>query len=101
MGLGTILAWVGVLAVSALVLSGVSLMLHRKGGSAVDLAHRVHTLELDLNELFDRVDHWQRRDRVRRLREPAIELPNPAAPARGTPEYKAALRAKLAAGRAH
>lgn len=97
----TLLSWVGVLAILALVSSGVSLVLHRRGGSPVDLAHRVHVLELDLNELFDRVDHWQRRDRVRRLRDAPADLMAAQAPSRGTPEFKQALRAKAAAERAH
>jgi len=93
-----LLTWVGVFALLGFVASGVSLWLHRKPGSLSDVSTRVHALELDLNELYDRVDHWQRRDRVRRLRQGQEELPivpQDVEPARGTPEHKAWLRGKL------
>lgn len=95
MGLGTLLAWVGVGTLIALCGTGVSLLLHRRSGSYVDLTQRVHAVENDLNELFDRVAHWQRRDRTRRLREaPDLVVPEQPEPARGTPEYKTLLRQK-------
>lgn len=81
----------------ALAASAVSLHLHRKVGSQFDVAQRLHALESDLNDLYDRVEHWQRRDRTRRLRDanpPMVELPQPM-PLRGTPEYKQMLRHKV------
>jgi len=93
---GTLLAWVGVLGLVAVALAGVSLALHWRAGTATALVPRVHALESDLNDLYDRVEHWQRRDRVRRLREgPGPEQLQQAAPAPGTAEYKQAYKEAL------
>jgi len=91
-----LLTWVGVLSLAALCISGVTLHLQRKAGSSYDVGQRVHALESDLNDLYDRVEHWQRRDRTRRLREAGpIEQIQPPGPPRGTPEYKHELRKRV------
>lgn len=93
-----LLVWVGVVALLALAAAGVSLALHRRAGNPLDLAHQVNQQRLDLDELFDRVDQWQRRDRVRRLRASHEPPEAPAAPQRGSPEYKQFLRNKARGG---
>jgi hypothetical protein len=57
------------IAISALVTAGVSLWIHYRTGSLTELRSRVRQLDLDLHDLFDTVEKWTRRDRVRRLRE--------------------------------
>lgn len=57
-------SWAFFLALAACVLALIS--------TAVALGGRrgnVRQLALDVAELYDRVDHWQRRDRVRKLRD--------------------------------
>lgn len=73
-------------ALAADLLALVSLVVSLLGRSG-----NVRQLTLDVAELYDRVDHWQRRDRVRKLREgqekaAAAERELPAAGARITKE---------------
>lgn len=85
----------GAVCVLALVTSTVSLWLHHRVGSVRELESRLRQQELDLHELFDTVEKWTRRDRVRRLRDgQAAALEQPQLPQPGTPEYKVYLRRK-------
>lgn len=89
------------LAVFAVCISVVSLALHwARRGEHPDVT-RLDTAMQELRtqqiDLLDKVEHWVRRDRVRRLRasqEPS-EPPETQAPARGSAEYKAWLRQKI------
>lgn len=64
-----------VLALTALAAALVSLAvsawvsLRPRPDSPAELLSTVRQLSLDVTELYDKVEHWQRRDRVRRLRE--------------------------------
>lgn len=88
------------LAVLAAGLSAITLMIvlrKRAEPSLAEALKEVHTLQSDLNDLHDKVDHWQRRDRVRTLR--AGVIPQQAAPEEavpGAPGYKQALRRRAA-----
>lgn len=87
----------GAVSVVALVSSIVSLWLHYRTGSVRQLTSEVRQTSLDVHELFDTVEKWTRRDRVRRLREGRVET-EPAVPL--TPaDRKAQLRAQFAAQR--
>lgn len=86
------------LSLLALVSAGVSLWLTTRAASPRELTSSVRQLELDLHELFDTVEKWTRRDRVRRLREgrEAAGLDNPTTPAPvNLAQHKAALRRKV------
>jgi hypothetical protein len=55
-------------------------------------------LQLGQADIIDRVDHWTRRDRTRRLRAAQADDDTPAEPVPTTPaDIKAALRAKVRA----
>lgn len=86
--------WVGVLSVLAIVAAGISLYVSVRAGSLHDLRSQVRALDADLTDLNDRVEHWRGRDAVRKMREGQLQHAIPAAPARGTPEFKAHLRAR-------
>jgi len=89
------------IAIFALALTVISLCLHWiKRNTVVELEdvytrlQALHTQHLDL---LDKVEHWRKRDNVRRARQGAEEKLN-AAPEASTPaEYKSALRAKATA----
>jgi hypothetical protein len=74
-----------ILALTALLASAVSLAvsawvsLRPRPKSPEELWSHVRQQGLDLSELYDRVDHWQRRDRVRNVREGKVRA------AEGTP----------------
>jgi len=83
------------LALASAAFSGVSLWisLRVQSVSPVELLKQVHILQSDVQDLYDRVDAWQRRDRVRTLRA-SREVVTPPAPVPGSPEFKQALRVK-------
>lgn len=60
-------------SVVAIILSAVSLVLHwlerDKSPQVQELHSRCDSLQLAQAEMLDRIEHWTRRDRVRRLRE--------------------------------
>lgn len=90
-------AWL--FSVLALISSVVSLVIHSRTGSSHQLQSAVRQLTLDVQEVFDRVEHWTRRDRVRKMRDgressAAAENPLPLTPA----EAKIALRRRLYSG---
>lgn len=85
----------GALLVIALVSSAVSLWLHRRAESPAELTSQVRQLGLDVSELYDKVEHWTRRERVRRFRE-GQGADQPATPPT-VADRKAALRARAAA----
>jgi hypothetical protein len=86
------------LSLLAMVTAGVSLWLTTRAASPRELTSSVRQLELDLHELFDTVEKWTRRDRVRRLREgreaAGLDNPGQAAPV-NLAAHKAALRKKV------
>jgi hypothetical protein len=85
------------LAFVALVSAGISLWIHYRTGSLTELRSSVRQLDLDLHELFDTVEKWTRRDRVRRLREGREASETPSAPQPATREdVKAELRRRAA-----
>lgn len=91
-----------VCAVLALITALVSLYFCLRSGSLPEVTTQVRQLALDVTELYDKVEHWTRRDRVRKLREgqeaarqkEIDETTLPAQPA-NTKARKAQLRAKL------
>lgn len=86
----------GALTVLALVAAGVSLWLSVRTGSLSELTSTVRQLSLDVSELYDRVEHWTRRERVRKLRDgQESALQSQALPPRGSREYKTLLRQRL------
>lgn len=91
------LFWIGLsLSLVAIVSSVVSLWQVYRDGSFHELRSLVRQIDLDLHELFDTVEKWTRRDRVRRLREgrEAAGEVQQALPLPGTKEYKSMLRSK-------
>lgn len=91
-----------ILAVAALLASlvalGVSLIVYR--ASPAELQSELRQLALDVTELYDKIEHWTRRERVRRLREGqegAAAARAAEVPASAT-DRKAQLRARLRAG---
>lgn len=83
------------LAVLSAVISAISLMAVmklRQQPLPTEVLKMVHTLASDVQDLYDRVDHWQRRDRVRNLREKAPPTIQVVEPPPGSPAYKQALR---------
>lgn len=86
------------IALLALITAGVSLWLTVRGGSFHELRTQVRQIDLDLHELFDTVEKWTRRDRVRRLREgrEAAGAEQASLPAVATlADHKAALRRRI------
>lgn len=75
---------VGGAVLLALSFAVVSLWLSLRSGSSADLEARINALRTEVSDLFDRVEQWQKRDRVRRVREakedgpPEVAPPNPA-----------------------
>lgn len=72
-------------AVVAVILSAVSLGLHwlnrDKHPQVQELHSRCDALQLAQADMLDRIEHWTRRDRVRRLREePNTPSETPSAP---------------------
>lgn len=91
-----VLGTLSAIAVLALISAAVSLWLHLRSGSVHSLESKVNQVTLDLHDLFDTVEKWTRRDRVRRLRDGREEAGQVVAvPQRGTPEYKSFLRRKI------
>ena len=86
--------WVGALCLLAMVSGVGSLWFSVRAGSTTTLRGQVRQLDLDLHELYDVVEKWTRRDRVRRFRdgqEAAMQAPK--APDRSDrAAYKAYLR---------
>jgi len=96
-----ILTLIAVCSAAALVLSAISLLLHwQRPEIHPDVArvdNEIQGIRTSILELFDRVEHWMKRDRVRKLRESQEAKPEgqgeTEAPAR--PETKAELRRRL------
>lgn len=87
-------------AAVALACSVVSLALHwvrrKEHPDVSELRAIVSEMRTEHLDLYDRVEHWIKRDRVRKLREGrenAQAAQEAAAPANG--DYKAALRARV------
>lgn len=76
---------IGGAVILALAFSGVSLWLSLKTGSLSHLERQHSQLRLEVTDLVDRVEQWQKRDRVRRTREgkESAELPT-ASPVEGS-----------------
>jgi hypothetical protein len=89
------------LSLVAVCLSAVSLLIHwvrRDEQPEVQALHtRCDQLQLAQTDMLDRIEHWTRRDRVRRLREgaesPAADVPV-ADPAPGAGKDALRIRAK-------
>lgn len=64
-----LLGVLGVLVVLAAVGTGVSLWMVLRAGSVPMLERTVSAMRLELADVVDRLEQWQKRDRVRRLRE--------------------------------
>ena len=91
------------LALTAICLSAVSLGVHYltrdKSPEVSALEARLDSMQLAQIDMMDRIEHWTRRDRVRRLREGATDGPV----LQETPTQitsKADLRARIRSGRA-
>lgn len=89
-------------AVLALITALVSLYFCLRSGSVPEIQTQVRQLAIDVTELYDKVEHWTRRDRVRKLREgqeaarqKEIDQEHLPALAGDTKTRKAQLRAKL------
>lgn len=67
--MGILLGVLGGAVVLALALAGVSLWATLRAGSVPELEHQVAKLRLEVTDVVDRLEQWQKRDRVRRLRE--------------------------------
>ena len=81
------------LAALSIALSGVSLALHWVRGREHPDVSQLRTEQLDL---LDRVEHWMKRDRVRRLRDSAPDLEQlPLSQMTPPADRKAALRERL------
>jgi hypothetical protein len=80
------------LALLAIGIAGVSLAFRRQPPEFSDLLSQVRALDSDLTELADKVNHWMRRDAVRRARSGHDEPAVPAVPL----DRKAELRQRLA-----
>lgn len=81
----------------AVVSSIVSLWLHVRTGSFHDLQTQVRALARDVEDLYDAVEKWGNREKVRNLRAGKAAAAAPLTPQPGTPEYKSYLR-QLAKG---
>lgn len=59
------------ISLAALVVAGISLIVSLRAAriSPAETLSEVRKVQLDVAELFDKVDHWTRRDRVRNVRE--------------------------------
>ena len=79
----------------AIILSGVSLTLHwleRNSSPQVDhLNARIDSLQTSQLDILDKVEHWQRRDRVRRVRESQESLPTQNEPLELQPSQPSVL----------
>lgn len=91
-----------VCAVLALITALVSLYFVLRTGSLPEIQSTVRQLSLDVSELYDKVEHWTRRDRVRKLREgqeqarqKEIDETTLPAPTGTVKARKAQLRAKM------
>lgn len=90
------------LSVLSLITSGVSLYFCVRTGSLPQIQSEVRQLALDVSEVYDKLEHWTRRDRVRKLREgqekarekEIDEVTLPASP-ESAKARKAQLRAKV------
>jgi hypothetical protein len=86
-------------AVVAIILSATSLVLHwlerEKSPQVQELHSRCDALQLAQVDMLDRIEHWTRRDRVRRLREsePNTQSETPNAPS--APSNQAELKQQL------
>jgi hypothetical protein len=84
-------------AVIAVCLSAVSLLLHYVQRDRQPEVQQLHTrcdqLQLAQADMLDRIEHWTRRDRVRRLRDGA-EAPDEAAAPLPTNKNQLRLLAK-------
>lgn len=86
------------LALIAVAIAGVSLAFRRDPPEVAALSSQLRALDSDVSELADRVNHWMRRDAVRRARSGRDEAEAPPVPAT-LADHKAALRAKVALAR--
>lgn len=89
------------LSVFALALTVISLVLHwikrAEPPEITGVLTRIQELQTQHLDLLDKVEHWRKRDNVRRARQGAEDKLN-AAPDPSTPaEYKSQLRAKATA----
>jgi len=86
------------LAVVAVCLSAVSLGLHwlnRDKHPEVQALHtRCDQLQLAQTDMLDRIEHWTRRDRVRRLREGEAETAAAQTPTNDKSQLRAIAKAK-------
>ena len=88
------------LALLALGCAAVSLYFRAQPPEFHSLLTQVRGLDSDLSELSDKVNHWMRRDAVRRARAGREEPEAPAIPASRN-DRKAEIRARLAAVRSN
>lgn len=88
--------WAGVSVVLALVSAVCTVLVLLRTSHPASMSARVQQLELQLADVADFVERKDTRERVRRMREGRERAAGgnaTEAPAPGTPEYKAALRA--------
>jgi len=88
-------------ALIALTLSVISLVLHWIRRNTVveleDVYTRLQALHTQHLDLLDKVEHWRKRDNVRRARQGAEEKLNATPEPSTAAEYKSSLRAKATA----
>jgi hypothetical protein len=93
-GLTFLVSCSAALAVLAIGIAAVSLAIRRQPPEFSALTSQVRALDSDLSELADKVQHWMRRDAVRRARSGQDE---PAAVPAIAMDRKAELRQRVAA----
>lgn len=84
----------GALTILALISAAISIVLHFRGGSFHELRTEVRQLSTDVENLYDSVERWTHRQRVRNMRDGVAA--QSLTPQRGSSDYKAHLRAKAA-----
>lgn len=88
-------------ALIAICLSAVSLVLHwverQKSPQVQELHLRCDSLQLAQTEMLDRIEHWTRRDRVRRLRESEPSTPSEKPEQLAAPSNQLQLKQQLRA----
>lgn len=92
MSVTSILGVWGALTVIALISAVVSMVLHFRGGSFHELRTEVRQLSTDVENLYDSVERWTHRQRVRNMRDGVASAQ--LTPQRGSADYKNYLRAK-------
>lgn len=79
----------------ALVLALISIWLHLRADSLVDIVSRLRNCEAELADVIDRTTHWMKRENVRRARDAKEEQGAPKALDSADPKAELRQRARL------